>query len=235
MRMLTIGTLFATGLVAALPAAPTAAQTLCDNPQETCGRIVPPKCLARLGAGSLPAGDDCAPSVKSYGECLALAAETCSARAPRTQQTESKPAAAPADPALTRRIGRRGDVQVAVEKCTVFDVYLTCDFELTSLRGEKDRYFVHAAYNNRDKRSTVVLPGAKEPIQAQDGFVAGKNASRYFHMPLKKGAPVQFSVGFQNEAVKALNDGDEIPELTITFEYKNFVHKAVLNGVPVER
>ncbi len=60
-------------------------QTLCDNPQAQCGRLLTPDC-ARLGAGAIAADDEvgaaCATQLDVYRSCLALVAENCAAARP---------------------------------------------------------------------------------------------------------------------------------------------------------
>lgn len=219
---------------AAIPSGPSAAhaQTLCDDPQESCGRIVPPNCLSRVGAGSLAANDDCAPAAASYRECLALAAQTCGSVTP-SPQAESA-AAAPVDSALTKRVGRRGDMQLAVLQCSAFDVYLTCDFEFVSLQGDKRRYYVYGNYNNQ-KFSSVTLTAGSKAFPARDAFIENGDASNYTYFGMKKGEPVRFSVGFQSDAVKGLNAGDTLPELNVGLEFQNFFYSAKFTGVPIVR
>lgn len=213
---------------------PAAAQTLCDNPQETCGRIVPPKCLSRIGAGSLAAGDDCAPAAVSYRECLALAAETCntaSARAPEPQ-AQAAPSGAPGE--TVRRVGRRGDVQVTLIGCSAFDVNMTCDFELDTLSDEKDDYWVNARYNIFPS-STATLPGADAPVEALDAFLKGGDARTYVRTDVKSGTAARFSIGFQAPGIRDLPTGAQLPQIVVSLRHKGFVHSAVFENVAVAR
>ena len=71
---------------AALTAAPaqTYAQGMCDKPQESCGRLLTPECLGRVGAAALPAGEagaDCEAQMQTYRECLTTVAAACGPQA----------------------------------------------------------------------------------------------------------------------------------------------------------
>ncbi|MBX2855106.1 MAG: hypothetical protein KTR21_08965, partial [Rhodobacteraceae bacterium] len=70
---------------------------MCDNPQESCGRLLTPACLDRVGAAALPAegaGGDCAAQMQTYRECLSTVATTCTPQA--TPGRAAAPTAAPA-------------------------------------------------------------------------------------------------------------------------------------------
>lgn len=77
-------------LTAALLAAPAAAEDMCASPEASCGRLLSPACLGRLGAGSqgVDAAErstaDCDNQFATYRECLATVAANCSGRAAAT-------------------------------------------------------------------------------------------------------------------------------------------------------
>ena len=68
-----------------------AQQDICSDPATSCGRLVDPSCLARVGAGALAADGEAAPAnceaqLRTYNECLATVVANCGdgATAPST-------------------------------------------------------------------------------------------------------------------------------------------------------
>lgn len=65
---------------------PGLAAEICDNPTQSCGRLMTQGCLLRLGAGIIPSSDpQCGEQAQTYRECLAFVASRCS----RTESTHT--------------------------------------------------------------------------------------------------------------------------------------------------
>ena len=77
----------------ALAAAPAHSEGLCDAPAQNCGAMLPPSCLDRVGASSLPTpeGGDCDAQLDKYRECLTTVISACARPKREEQRTVTLP------------------------------------------------------------------------------------------------------------------------------------------------
>lgn len=107
---------WAIGGAALLGAGPAAAQE-CANP--ACAAALSPACLARIGAGALPAGDGCAAEQDAYVACLRAVAERCGdAAAPQGGETLCAPEDARAEWARLQTSSDVAQLRAFAEVCS---------------------------------------------------------------------------------------------------------------------
>lgn len=104
---------------------------LCADPAASCGRLLPPNCVTRLGAGALPTEDvdGCQAEFDAYRTCLAEVAVRCSA--PRADANAER------GPEIAPIPNDRGRLFIDTAQSSV-----------TCARGRDDRY-IFSLFNGR--------------------------------------------------------------------------------------
>ncbi|MEO1292438.1 MAG: hypothetical protein AAFV62_06360 [Pseudomonadota bacterium] len=204
------------------------AQSLCEDPQAQCSRVVMPTCLQRLGAGSVAAADSalCDEQFAVYRSCLQLAAESCGAARPAPASAGNgavTPTLQAAEGVQTRKAG---DFEITLQTCRRGDAIIACEFVIANT-GEEKRVKISA--NDRTRSAFLYHPDGTK-YAAERLTIGRESHNRSINRTYPGGIPVAMVVEFQPDPFTAV-EGSPLLQIGISgsgiratrLDYRNVV------------